>query len=67
MPPEDDQQHIDDECDRLAEDDSEFRSILDSTAIASGPSGWRSIVFTIAGVVTGRVGGDRSGVVGGFE
>jgi len=49
MPPEDDQQHIEEsECDRLTEDPSDFRTMPQCTPIASAPSGWRSIAFTIA-------------------
>jgi hypothetical protein len=47
MRADEDRQTLVDERSEIAEDSSEFRAMMHNSA-ASAPSGWRSILFTIA-------------------
>jgi hypothetical protein len=48
MRAEEDRQRADAEHSPIADDPSDFRTMPQTTPIASAPSGWRSIAFTIA-------------------
>ena len=50
MRAEEDRQRVEDDKRTITEDEyaSDFRTMLQTTPIASAPTGWRSVVFTIA-------------------